>query len=102
MFKVNEEKILQDIQDLKESKEIKLAEIEASARDYAAERHYNEELTAKFVAFTKENEGQEILKKDIQKLEILSEYIEEIAEEEVTEATAVDNFNAQTATVNVV
>lgn len=105
MLKVNDEKILQDIQDLKESKEIKLAEIEASARNYAAERHYSEELTAKFVAYTKETEGQEVLKKDIQKLEILSEYIEEVAEiagEEVTEATAVDNFNAQTATVNIV
>lgn len=105
MLKVKDDKILQDFQDLKESKEKKLAEIEANARDYAAQHHYSEDLTAKFVAFTKEEEGKEVLKQDNQRLEILSEYIEEVAEiagEEVTEATAVDNFNAQTATVNIV
>lgn len=78
MLKVKEDKILQDISDLKESKERKLAEIEASARDYATERHYSEELTAKFVAYTKEEEGKEVLKQDNHRLEILSEYIEEV------------------------
>ncbi len=78
MLKVNEEKILQDIQDLKESKERKLAEIEANARDYAVQHHYSEDLTAKFVAFTKEEEGKEVLKQDNHRLEILSEYIEEV------------------------
>ena len=78
MLKVKEDKILQDFQDLKESKERKLAEIEANARDYAAQHHYSENLTAKFVAFTKEEEGKEVLKQDNQRLEILSQYIEEV------------------------
>lgn len=78
MLKVKDDKILQDFQDLKESKEKKLAEIEANARDYAAQHHYSEDLTAKFVAFTKEEEGKEVLKQDNQRLEILSQYIEEV------------------------
>lgn len=78
MLKVKEDKILQDISDLKESKERKLAEIEANARDYAVQHHYSEDLTAKFVAFTKEEEGKEVLKQDNQRLEILSQYIEEV------------------------
>lgn len=78
MLKVKDDKILQDFQDLKESKEKKLAEIEANARDYAVQHHYSEDLTAKFVAFTKEEEGKEVLKQDNHRLEILSQYIEEV------------------------
>ena len=85
-----------------------LAEIEKQATLYAAERGYDEAKTAQFVSFTIELEGDGLSVEEKAKLELFSSYIEEVeesaeepAQEEVAEATPVDDLDAA-ATVNIV
>ena len=104
MLKVNEEKLLLDHKVLVDKKEKNLAAIEKQATLYAIERGYDEGMTAKFVAFTKDLEGNGLTAAETAKLELLSYYIEEVeepAQEEVAEATPVDDLDAA-ATVNIV
>lgn len=110
MKKVNVEKILHDIGLLNEKRAENLAKIEADAKEFAAIHNFDEKNTAGFVDYVKESVNFGLSAEDNAKLDILSSYIEEVEEpidnvsvqEEVTEAIAGDNFNAQTATVNIV
>ncbi len=81
MIKVNEEKILLDHKELVEKKEKNLAAIEVDAKAYAVAHGYDEEKTAKFVAFTQDIQGNGLSDKENVKLEILSSYIDEVEEE---------------------
>lgn len=104
MLKVNEEKLLLDHKALVDKRETNLAAIEKQSTLYAIDRGYDEAKTAQFVAFTKELEGNGLTAEETVKLELLSSYIEEVeepAQEEVAEATPVDDLDAA-ATVNIV
>ena len=96
MQKVNEEKLLLDYAGLIVKREEHLAEIEADAREYATNHGYDEEKTEKFVAFTKELEGDGLSAEDKAKLEILESYIEEV--EEPVEEAAIDGEASKTDT----
>lgn len=104
MLKVNKEKILNDYKELVEKKAQNLAAIEVDAKAYAAAHGYNEDKTAKFVAFTQEIQGNGLSDDENATLVILSSYLKEVeepvAEEEVAEATPVDAINAVGVTVN--
>ena len=91
MLKVNEEKLLQDRKELVTKKNENLAAIEVDAKAYAVAHGYDEEKTAKFVAFTQDIQGNGLTDKENAKLEILSDYIEEVEElvEEVAESAGV-------------
>ncbi len=78
MQKVNEDKLLLDYMELSEQAENNLIEIEARATQYAIERGYDEEKTAKFVAFTKELEGNGLTEEENAKLKLLGSYIDEV------------------------
>lgn len=87
MLKVNEEKILADYNGLVEEKEKGLSAVEADAKAYALAHGYDEEKTAKFIAFTQDIQGSGLSDKELAKLEVLSSYIEDIEEPvEVSEA----------------
>lgn len=93
MFKVNEEKLLQDHKELVEKKDKNLAAIEVDAKAYAVAHGYDEEKTAKFIAFTQDIQGNGLSDKENAKLEILSAYIDE-----VEEVVAEETDGAETAT----
>ncbi len=97
MLKVNEEKLLSDHKALEAKRFENLAVIEKDATAYAVAHGYNEEKTAKFVAFTQEIQGNGLSEEENAKLEILGSYIEEVAEEEVADETAAE---IPAATVN--
>ena len=78
MLKVNEEKILADYNSLVEKKEKGLSAVETDAKAYAMAHGYDEEKTAKFVAFTQEIQGSGLSDNELDKLEVLGSYIEEI------------------------
>lgn len=78
MLKVNEERLLFDHAELVGKRAEHLAEIEADAREYSASHGYDEEKTEKFVAFTKELEGDGLSAEDKAKLELLESYIYEV------------------------
>lgn len=86
MLKVNEEKLLQDHKELVEKKEKNLAAIEIDAKAYAVAHGYDEEKTAKFVAFTQDIQGNGLSDKENAKLEILSACIDEVEETPAEEA----------------
>lgn len=94
MLKVNEGKLLFDHEQLVAKRETNLAEVEADARAYAEAHDYDEEKTEKFIAFTKELEGDGLSSEEKAKLEILESYIEEV--EDPVEETVADG-NASTA-----
>ena len=101
MLKVNEERLLHDREELVARREVNLAEIEADAREYAIARGYDEDKTERFVAFTKELEGNGLSAEEKTKLEILESYIEEVEEpvEEMEEDEAkTDMVETSTAT----
>lgn len=100
MLQVNEEKMLKDYADLVKKQEENLAKIEVDAKAYAATHGYDEDKTARFVEFTQGIEGNGLSDEENKKLEILGSYIEEVAEEEVAEATPVDGLNAASVSVN--
>lgn len=83
MLKVNEEKLLLDHKELVEKKEKSLAEIEVDAKAYAVAHGYNEEKTAKFIAFTQDLQGNGLSVEEKIKLDILGSYIDEVEEEEL-------------------
>ncbi len=99
MFKVNEEKLLSDHKALEAKKLENLAVIEKDAKAYAVAHDYDERQTKQFVDFTVELENGGLSQFESRKLKILSEYIEEVAQEEVAK-TSVDNLNTASATVN--
>lgn len=104
MLKVNEEQILADYNSLVVKKAKGLAAVETDAKAYAQAHGYNEEKTAKFVAFTQEIQGSGLSDKEIEKLEILGAYIEEVGETgtEELEMTEESEVSAPAnATVNV-
>ncbi len=90
MLKVNEEKLLSDHKALGAKKFENLAAIEKDATAYAVAHGYDEEKTAKFVAFTQEIQGNGLSAEESTKLEILGSYIEEVAEEEVANETVAE------------
>lgn len=80
MLKVNEEKIIEDYSALVEKREKGLSAVEADAKAYAQAHGYDEEKTAKFIAFTQDIQGSGLSDKELAKLEVLGAYIEEIEE----------------------
>lgn len=90
MLKVNEEKILLDHKELVEKKDKNLAAIEVDAKAYAVAHGYDEEKTAKFVAFTQDIQGNGLSDKENVKLEILSDYIDEVEETVADDAESVE------------
>ena len=80
MLKVNEEKLLRDYDELVGKRTASLGEIEEQARNYAVSRGYDEEKTAKFVAYTCELEGDGLSTEERFKLTLLESYIEDIEE----------------------
>lgn len=90
MLKVNEEKLLQDRKELVTKKEKNLAAIEIDAKAYAVAHGYDEEKTAKFVAFTQDIQGNGLSNKENAKLEILSAYIDEVEEPVAEEAESAE------------
>ena len=102
MLKVNEEKILADYNSLVEKKEKGLAAVEADAKSYATAHGYDEEKTAKFVAFTQGLQGSGLSDKELAKLEILGSYIEDVKEEESEEDPAVESEHIFASNVSAV
>ena len=98
MLKVNEEKILADYLSLVEKKEKGLAAVETDAKAYALAHGYDEEKTAKFVAFTQEIQGSGLSDKELSKLELLGSYIDEV-EEPAEEIVGQDPAPTASATV---
>ena len=98
MLKVNEEKILADYLSLVEKKEKGLFAVETDAKAYAVAHGYDEEKTAKFVAFTQEIQGSGLSDKELARLDILGSYIEEI-EEPAEESAESEYVAATTATI---
>ena len=94
MLKVNEEKLLHDHAELVAKREENLAEVEADAREYATAHSYSDEKTEKFVAFTKELEGDGLSAEDKARLDILESYIEEV--EDPVEEAVIDDEASQT------
>lgn len=90
MLKVNEEKILFDHKELVEKKEKNLAAIEIDAKAYAVAHGYDEEKTAKFIAFTQDIQGNGLSDKEKAKLEILTGYIDEVEEPVAEEAESAE------------
>lgn len=80
MLKVNEEKIIEDYSALVAKQEKGLSAVEADAKAYAVAHGYDDEKTAKFVAFTQEIQGSGLSDKELAKLEVLSSYIDEVQE----------------------
>lgn len=107
MLKVNEDKILLDHKELVEKREKNLAAIEVDAKAYAVAHGYDDEKTAKFVAFTQDIQGNGLSDKENAKLDILSAYIDEVEEpaeqhEEVTESAdaVIDGATLRVGVVN--
>lgn len=100
MLKVNEEKLLHDYHILDAKKADSLAVIEKDAKTYAEAHSYNEAQTAELIACITKLQNGGLTADESARLAILGSYIEEVAEEEVAEATPVDNLNAASATVN--
>lgn len=90
MLKVNEEKLLQDRKELVTKKNENLAAIEIDAKAYAVAHGYDEEKTAKFIAFTQDIQGNGLSDKENAKLEILSAYIDEVEETPAEEAESAE------------
>ncbi len=85
MLKVNEEKILQDIDILRNKKSENLAKIEADVKTVAISRNYDEDKMAKLIAYAQELEGNGLSNEDNAKLVILENYIEEVTEQPIDE-----------------
>lgn len=85
MLKVNEEKILQDIDILRNKKSENLAKIEADVKTVAISRNYDEDKMAKLIAYAQELEGNGLSAEDNAKLVILENYIEEVTEQPIDE-----------------
>lgn len=85
MLKVNEEKILQDIDILRNKKAENLAKIEADVKTVAISRNYDEDKMAKLIAYAQELEGNGLSNEDNAKLVILENYIEEVTEQPIDE-----------------
>lgn len=107
MLKVNEEKLLNDHKELVEKKAQNLDTIKVDATAYAVAHGYDEEKTAKFVAFTQDIQGNGLTDKENAKLDILSTYIDEVEEpaeqpEEVTESAdiVIDGATLRVGVVN--
>lgn len=90
MLKVNEEELLLDYEELVEKKSQNLAAIEVDAKAYAVAHGYDEEKTAKFIAFTQDIQGNGLSDKENTKLEILSAYIDEVEELVAEEAESAE------------
>lgn len=88
MLKVNEEKILADYKSILEKKSVKVAEIEAQVRPFAASLGYDEEKTKGLIDYVQKQNGNGLSAEDTAKLELLSSYIDEV-EEEVVEGEIV-------------
>lgn len=87
MLKVNEEKLLHDHKELVEKKAKNLDAIKVDATAYAVAHGYDEEKTAKFVAFTQDIQGNGLSDNENAKLELLSSYIDEVEEPKAEEET---------------
>lgn len=98
MLKVNEEKILADYESLAEREMAGLEAVAKDARAYAVAHGYDEEKTAKFVAFTQDLQGSGLSDKELAKLEVLDSYIEEV-EEPAEESVEQERVPAANATV---
>ncbi len=85
MLKVNEEKILQDIDILRNKKSENLAKIEADVKTVAISRNYDEDKMAKLISYAQELEGNGLSNEDNAKLVILENYIEEVTEQPIDE-----------------
>ena len=80
MLKVNEEKLLHDYRILAAKKHDNLALIEKDAKAYAVAHNYNEAQTAELVICITKLQNNGLSAEESAKLEILADYIEEVAE----------------------
>ncbi len=99
MKNVKVEKILADYTALVEKKDKGLAAVETDAVAYAKAHGYDDEKTAKFVAFTQEIQGSGLAEIELAKLDILGEYIEEVPE--VIEESVSEEKIEQTEPANI-
>ena len=100
MFKVNEEKLLHDYHILDAKKHDNLAVIEKDAKAYAIEHDYDDIQTKQFVEYVVKLENSGLTRSESRKLEILSEYLEEVADEPAQSSEAETVTNVMTATAS--
>lgn len=87
MLKVNEEKLLNDYNELVEKKDNSVAKIEADTKSFAATLGYDEIKTKDLVAFVIGKDNG-LTADENAKLELLSLYIDEAEEPKAEEETA--------------
>ena len=90
MISIDREKLLQDYNDLLAKQELGLAEAESAARAFAIQRGYDEEKTAAFIEYVKDNESNVLSKEEELKLNILSAYISIVPDEPEVQEAPVD------------
>lgn len=80
MKRVNEEKILNDYENLSLKKEQKNEEIKQIATQFANTRGYSEEKTNEFIKYLQLSENDGLNEEEKKVFDILSNYIEEVTE----------------------
>lgn len=85
MLKVNDAKLLADYNELVDRQRRGYLDSEEKARAFAVSRNYDEKKTADFIKFVVETEKGGLTVRELQKLEHLSAYVEEIPDEIETE-----------------
>ena len=91
IFKVNEQKMLDDHKALETKKVFKLQEIEAQVRSFALQLGYDEEKTRGLVEYVQNQNGNGLSAEESAKLEFLSSYIDKVEDsvDEVAEGEVV-------------
>lgn len=104
MLKVKTDKLLADYNALVEKQEKKLAAIEAQVRPFAATLGYDEEKTQSLIDYVQEQQGNGLSEEDGALLNFLDEYIEEVEDTPIEQATETKptDPNASNLRVNVV
>ena len=94
MLQVNSEKLLQDYDNLCKKRSLNREQIEEAARVFAITRGYDEERTAAFVKYVQETEEDGLSDSERAKIELLSEYVEDVTVEEEVANEAADSMEA--------
>lgn len=92
MFKVNEEKLLNDYKELLDKKENGILKIEEEAKEIAIKRGYDEEKTKKFIDYVKGFEDSGLNKDDELKLLFLQEYVEVLEENNYVDLSSIQSL----------
>lgn len=97
MLKVKEQELLQAYNELVAKKENGQTVVEEDAVAFATAHGYDEEKTKRFVAYVlSENPNNGLTAKEVTKLEVLGEFVEEVADE----VPASDELNASESQEN--